>query len=96
MLTSEALLTNVFAAGAKLQEPEIDNLPKEKDHSKLINTTESIVDFILKGVETVGSGLPGIGAVSVVLAAKDKFKVFYSHHRCICLSHREWLDRRRK
>ncbi len=32
-------------------------------------------DFVLNGVQTVGSNLPGIGAVSVVLAATDKLKV---------------------
>ncbi|KLO12393.1 hypothetical protein SCHPADRAFT_998146 [Schizopora paradoxa] len=48
---------------------------KTSDYSSLIDTADSIVDFVLKGIENVGSGLPGIGAVSVVLAAKDKFMI---------------------
>ncbi len=68
--------------------------PKEKDYTKLIDTADSIVTFVLKGIENVGSGLPGIGAVSVVLAAKDKFMVYHcysAYHLTVSL--RDFIDR---
>ncbi len=63
-------------AGFHKSDPQVENPSKKNDYSKLIDTTFSIVDFVLKGVQDVGSNLPGIGVVSVVLAATDKLKVF--------------------
>jgi len=61
--------------GATPQESAPQDLSKKRDYTKLTDTVFSIVDFVLNGVQTVGSNLPGIGAVSVVLAATDKLKI---------------------
>lgn len=59
----------------RVRSPSPRKSSRKRDYSALIDTADSIVDFVLKGVQNVGSGLPGIGIVSVVLAAKDKFMV---------------------
>ncbi len=61
----------------------------------LITTVDSIVDFILKGVQNVGSNLPGIGVVAVVLAAKDKVMVCdrLSETMYLSVSRRDSIDR---
>lgn len=48
-----------------------------KRHSRIMKTTDSIVTFILEAVKELGSNLPGIGVVGVVLSAKDKLMVNY-------------------
>ncbi len=62
-------------AGRDATASQVDNPSKTKDYESLITTADCIVDFVLKGVQAVGSGLPGIGAVAVVLSAKDKVMV---------------------
>lgn len=55
---------------------ETDNTANERgEYASLIQTTESLVTAILEGLKEVGSNLPGIGAVAVVLSVKDKIKV---------------------
>ncbi len=51
----------------------IDKPTTEMDY--LIKTADSIVTFVLEGLQKVGGHLPGIGAVAIVLSAKDKFMV---------------------
>ena len=58
---------------SRLSESHVDST--SNDHSLLTQTTDSLVTFILNSLQGLGSNLPGIGAVGVVLSIKDKFLV---------------------
>ena len=69
---------------SRLPESHVDSTSNE--HSLLTQTTDSLVTFILNSLQGLGSNLPGIGAVGVVLSIKDKFLVSctpQSHETCI-------------
>ena len=52
-------------------------------YSHLIQTTDSLVTAILEGIKDVGSNLPGIGAIAVVLSLKDKIQVRHDIIQCL-------------
>ncbi len=54
----------------------VDTPATDEKFSHLTQTADSVVTFILGTLQGLGSNLPGIGAVGVVLSIKDKFMVF--------------------
>ncbi|KLO12427.1 hypothetical protein SCHPADRAFT_419928 [Schizopora paradoxa] len=54
---------------------EKDDSTSKGPYSHLIQTTDSLVTAVLEGLKDVGSNLPGIGAIAVVLSLKDKLQL---------------------
>ncbi len=74
------LLKTFGGRKAEAKPPKFDSqdhiLSTKRDYSHVIETTDSLVTFILEGLQNIGGNLPGIGAIAVVLSAMDKFIVF--------------------
>ncbi|KLO12430.1 hypothetical protein SCHPADRAFT_998163 [Schizopora paradoxa] len=58
-----------------------DDSTSKVSYSHLIQTTDSLVTAVLEGLKDVGSNLPGIGAIAVVLSMKDKIQLEGSNRK---------------
>jgi len=56
---------------------------KAVDWEYIAQTTDSFVTFALEGLKSAGGNLPGIGAVAIVLSAKDKIMIDMSNRKAM-------------